>query len=181
MWLIRGIRRKCSRRAGLMMTQRRSSSLGHATRPAAGSPLAADVDDLLDEIDVVVLEGEHFARAHCCFANGEDRAFDDQPVFVGAAGARAMPQPLVLLVGDDLEVGSVDPPPALAGAEAGERVAVDQFAIERVVEELADGLLDVGATGECPGHSLVAAEAVHRPLAELPDKRPQRLAHASHR
>ena len=64
----------------------------------------------------------------------------DQLVIVGAAGAGASAQAPVLIVGDDLEVGPVDPALALAGAETGEVVALDQLTVECVVEELADGL-----------------------------------------
>jgi hypothetical protein len=76
-----------------------------------------------------------------------------------------------LLVGDDLEVGFIDAALALAGAEAGEVVAPDQLAVERVIEELADGLLGVGALGERPGDRLIAGEAVKAPLTVLANER----------
>jgi hypothetical protein len=138
------------------------------------------MDDVLGEVDVIAFEGEHLPRADCRLADREDRALDDQAVVVDAAGARALAQSRVLLVGDDLEVGSLDPPLAFAGAEAGEGVAVDQLAVERVVEELADGLLDVGAAGERPGHRLVTSEAVERAVAELAHEGAKRFLHAPH-
>jgi hypothetical protein len=86
--------------------------------------------------------------------------------------ARAFAQALVLLVGNDLEVGFIDAALALARSQAGEVVAADQLAIECVVEELADRLLGVGTLGERPGDRLVAGEAVQAPLTVLTDERP---------
>ena len=52
------------------------------------------------------------------------------------------------------------------------RVALDQVAVERVVEELSDCLLNVGGLRARPGHGLITREAVEWPIVKLADKRP---------
>jgi hypothetical protein len=91
------------------------------------------------------MQCKQLTGTHRLLPHGEDRALDDQPVVVSAARTGALAQALILLVGDDLEVRLVDAPLALACAQAGEVITVDQLAVKRVVEELANGLLGVGA------------------------------------
>src|SRR6202020_2695581 len=108
------------------------------------------------------MKRQHFAGAHRGLADRECRSLQDESVVVGAALARSAVQPLVLLVRDDLEVRSIDPALALARAQAGELVTLDQVAVERVVEELSDRLLDLGSLRPRPRHRLIAGEAVER-------------------
>jgi hypothetical protein len=102
-------------------------------------------------------------------------------------------KPLVLLVGDDLKVGPIDSTLALARTKAGELVALDQVPIERVVEELTDRLLNLGALRPRSRHGLVTSEAVERPILNsrtngrspsrirrtVESRRPVALLHAS--
>jgi hypothetical protein len=121
--------------------------------------LPTDADHVLGEVEVWVMQREQLTGAHRLLAHRKDRPLDDEPVVVGAARAGALAQALILLVGDDLEVGLIDAALALAGAQAGEVVAVDQLAaVERAIEELADCLLGVCALRERPGNCLVGCE-----------------------
>jgi hypothetical protein len=117
---------------------------------------------------------------HGCLADREDRPLEDQPIVVCAALTRAAAQSLVLLVGDDLEVGAIDAALALARDKARELVTRDQVAVNCVIEELPDCRLHVGVLRSYPRHRFVSEEAVERSIVKLADERPQPVSHTSH-
>ena len=141
--------------------------------------LPPHMDQVLCEVKVGAVQREDFAGTHRLIANREDRSLKDEPIVVGATLSRASAQPLVLLVGDDLEVGAVNAALALAYSETGELITRDQVAVKRVVEELTDGLLNVGVLGKCPCECFVAGEAVKAAVVKLADERSQAVAQMS--
>jgi hypothetical protein len=112
------------------------------------------MDEARGVVDVAVIQGEDLTWAHGCLADREDHALEDQPVAVGAARAGPPTQPLILLVADHFEVGPVDPACALADPQARKDVSRNQVTVERVVEELPRGLLDMGPAGQRPAQRL---------------------------
>jgi hypothetical protein len=93
------------------------------------------MDQVLREVNIGAMQREYLAGTHRCVAHAEGCALKDEPVIVGPAFAGGVAQSLVLLVGDDLEVGSIYSALSLARAKAGELVVLDQTSIERVVEK----------------------------------------------
>ncbi len=115
--------------------------------------LSAHAKNAGGEVDVAVEQREDLAGPKCRLSDREDRALQDQPVAVGAARTGTALQPLVLLIGDDLEVGPVDPAYALDDSQASEDVAVDQSMVDGVIEELANSLLYVASVWQRPGQA----------------------------
>ena len=138
--------------------------------------LTPHMDQVLGEMKVRAMQREYLAGTHRLLSDREDCSLKNKPVVVGAAFTRAAAQPLVLLVGDDLEVGPVHPPLALARAEASEMVTRDQVAVQCVIEELPHRLLDVGALRASPRHRFVTSKTVKRPVVKLTDERAQSIA-----
>jgi hypothetical protein len=134
------------------------------------------MDQVLGEIKVGAMQREYLAGTHRLLADREDCSLKDEPVIVGAALPRTLAQPCILLVGNNLEVGPVHPSLALARSKACEMVTLDQVAVERVIEELAYRLLNVGALWVSPRHRLVTSEAVKRSVVKLTDEQSQSVA-----
>jgi len=138
--------------------------------------LPTHMDQVLCVVKVGAVQRKDFAGTHRLIANREDGSLKDESILIDATLSRASAQPLVLLVTDDLEVGSVNTPLALAYSETGEVIALDQVAVKRVVEELTHGLLNVGVLGKCPCECFVAGEAVKAAVVKLSDERSQAVA-----
>jgi DTW domain-containing protein YfiP len=80
------------------------------------------MDQVLGKVKLRAMQREYLAGAHRLLSDCEDCSLKDKSVVVCTTLTRAAAQPLVLLVGDDLEVGPVHKPLAPARSKASEMV-----------------------------------------------------------